>query len=95
MRLTIIADDKRVGVDGLFFESVELPQLDPTIHAVQWYGGHGEVEYKTRFENGVFVKPANVLITDVTPFQFAVDVWSAAKLAAEEARAVEILRTQT
>jgi hypothetical protein len=87
MRLTIIADDKRVGVDELFFEPVELPQLDPTIHAVQWYGEYGEVEYKTRFENGALVKPANVLITDITPFQFAVGAWNAAKLAEEQAQA--------
>lgn len=79
MRLTIIADDQRVGVDELFFEPISLPQLDPTIHALQWYGEYGEVEYKTRFENGALVKPANRLITDVTPYRFAVDAWNAAK----------------
>lgn len=77
MRLTIVADDQCVGIDQLFFEPVELPQLDPTIHAVQWYGEYGEVEYKTRFENGALVKPANLLITDVTLFQFAIDAWNA------------------
>jgi hypothetical protein len=46
---------------------------------VQWYGEHGEIEYKTRFENGALVKPANVLITDLTPFQFAIDAWNVAK----------------
>lgn len=86
MKLTIIADDKRVGVDDLFYEPVELPQLDASIHAVQWYGEYGEVEYKTRFENGALVRPANLLITNVTPFQFAVDAWSAAKLAEEQAQ---------
>ena len=78
MKLTIIADDKRVGVDGVFYDSIELPQLDSTIHAVQWYGEYGEVEYKTRFENGALVRPANLLITDVTHFQFAVDAWNLA-----------------
>jgi hypothetical protein len=79
MKLTIVADDGAVGVDGAFFSELALPQLDPAIHAVQWYGEYGEVEYKTRFENGALVKPANVLITDSTPFQFAVDAWSAKK----------------
>jgi hypothetical protein len=85
MRLTIIANDKCVGVNNLFFDPVELPQLDPTIHAVQWYGEYGEVEYKTFFENGIFVKPVNIIITDVTSFQFAIDAWEEVKTAREEA----------
>jgi hypothetical protein len=79
MILVIVADDKRVGVDGLFFEPVELPQLDPTIHAVQWYGEYGEVEFKTVFANGALTRPQNQLITDITPFQFAVAAWNAKK----------------
>jgi hypothetical protein len=94
MKLTIIADDKRVGVDGLFFDPIELPQLDSTIHAVQWYGEYGEVEYKTRFENGTLVKPANLLITNVTPFQFAVDAWSAKKAEIDAEVAVATLLVQ-
>lgn len=82
MKLTIVADDQCVGIDGEFFTFLGLAQLDSTIHAVQWYGEYGEVEYKTRFENGAIVKPANVLITDVTPYQFAVDAWNATKAAA-------------
>lgn len=87
MRVTIIADDKRVGVNNEFFEPIELPQLNPTIHAVQWYGEYGEVEYKTFFENGVIVRTANTIITDITPYQFAVDAWTKAKTAHEEAMA--------
>lgn len=90
MRLTIIADDKRVGVDELFFEPIELPQLDSTIHAVQWYGEYGEIEYKTRFENGALVRPANLFITDVTPYQFAVDAWNTAKAAKADIPVTEV-----
>jgi len=79
MRLTIIADNNCVGVDGEYFASLDLSQLDPSIHAVQWYGEYGEVEYKTCFEGGVLVKPANLLITDITPYQFAVEAWSVEK----------------
>jgi len=92
MRLTIIADDQRVGVDELFFEPIALPQLDSAIHAVQWYGEYGEVEFKTRFENGEFVKPENLLITDVTPFQFAVDAWSAVKAEFDAAAAAAVVQ---
>lgn len=80
MRLTIIADDKRVGVNGEFFEPVDLSRLDPAIHAVQWYGNFGEVEYKQQLQNGALVKPANAVITSIAPYQFAVDVWKAAKV---------------
>lgn len=83
MRLTIVADDKCVGVEGEYLSPIDLTQLNSSIHAVQWYGEYGEVEYKTRLENGAFVKPANVLITDVTPYQFAIDAWTTAKEAHE------------
>jgi hypothetical protein len=85
MRLTIVADDGAVGVDGYFFESLDLSQLDPTIHAVQWYGNSGEVEYKTRLENGNFVKPQNQAISSIALYQFALDAWNAAKADQEQA----------
>jgi hypothetical protein len=79
MKLTIVADDGAVGIDGEFFSALDLSQLDQTIHAVQWYGEYGEAEFKTVFANGALTKPQNQLITDVTPFQFAVDAWNAKK----------------
>jgi len=79
MKVTIVADDNSVGIDGEFFSPLDLSQLDPSIHAIQWYGEYGEVEYKTRFENGALVKPVNVVITDAAPYQFAIDAWNAAK----------------
>jgi hypothetical protein len=84
MKLTIVADDGAVGIDGKFFSKLDLSQLDSTIHAVQWYEEHGEVEYKERIENGTPVKPANVLINNVTLYQFAIDAWNAAKTAEDE-----------
>lgn len=79
MRLTIIPDDSAVGVDEEFFFPIDLSQMDLSIHAVQWYGEYGEIEYKTRLEEGVLVKPANTVITDVAPYQFAVNAWTVAK----------------
>jgi hypothetical protein len=79
MKLTIVADDQCVGVDGEFFAPLELTQLDPAIHALQWYGDYGEIEFKTVFANGAITKPQNQLIADITPFQFAVDAWNAKK----------------
>jgi hypothetical protein len=79
MKLTIVADDQCVGIEGEYLAPLNLSQLDPAIHAVQWYGEYGEVEYKTVFANGALTKPQNQLITDITPFQFAVDAWNAKK----------------
>jgi hypothetical protein len=79
MRLTIVADDNAVGIDGKFFSPLDLSRLDPSIHAVQWYGDYGEVEFRPRREGGVLITPSNVLITDIAPYQFAVDMWNAAK----------------
>ena len=85
MKLVIIADDARVGIDALNYDGLDMSQLDPSIHAVQWYGEYGEVEFKTKFENGQIVKPQNQIITDVAPYQWAVDVWSVAKAADDAA----------
>lgn len=79
MKLTIVADDNSVGVDGEYFGPLDISQLDPAVHAVQWYGEYGEVEFKTVFANGALTKPQNQFITDITPFQFAVDAWNVAK----------------
>lgn len=79
MKLTIIAEDNSVGIDGTFLYPLDLLQLDASIHAVQWYGEYGEVEYKTQLANGIPVKPANSFINDVAPYQFAIDAWTAAK----------------
>ena len=88
MKLVIVADDKRVCVDGVCFDDLNMSSLDTSIHAVQWYGEYGEIEFKTKFENGQITKPQNQIITDVTPYQWAVDAWNVAK-AAEEAAAAE------
>lgn len=87
MKLVIIADDARVGIDALNYDGLDMSQLDPSIHAIQWYGEYGEVEFKSKFENGQIVKPQNQIITDVTPYLWAVDAWNEAK-AAEEAAIV-------
>lgn len=69
MRLTIIADDGVVGVERDFRE-VDLSDLDSDIHAVQWYGSEGQVEYRDD-------RP-NLLITDMSKFQKFVGRWNAA-----------------
>jgi hypothetical protein len=72
MRVTIIADDSKVVVEGQL-EIVDLSTLDEEIHAVQWYGTVGEVEYKHDYiEN---TRKPNDRITDFSPYQKFVDAW--------------------
>ena len=85
MKLTIIADDRLVVIDGEALANIDLSSLDPSIHAVQFYGEFGEVEYRPVFSNGAIVKPQNRAFIDVTEFQSAIDAFNAekARLAAE------------
>lgn len=55
MRLTIIPNDNMVIIDGVG-AIVDLSHLPATVHAIQWDGSAGEVEY---------VKPANRRITSL------------------------------
>lgn len=89
MKLVIVADDKRVCVDGVCFDDLDMSQLDPTFHAVQWVGEYGEVEYKSVFADGVITKPNNQVITDLAPYQWAIDAWNVAKAAKEAVIAAE------
>ncbi len=44
MRATIIPSDQFCSVDGVGFNGVDMTSVAPEVHAVQWYGSHGEVE---------------------------------------------------
>jgi len=51
MRVTIIPEDKWIRKDNV---SAHLPEWnfnDPDIHAIQWYGDHGEIEWKNPQRN--------------------------------------------
>lgn len=69
MRVTIIADDGKVGVDGVF-RAVDLSALDPNIHAVQWDGVTGHIEFKDR--------SPEQQITAISAFRSFIDDWTAA-----------------
>lgn len=76
MRVTIIPADQVVGIDGAFRGPLDFSLADE-IHAVQWFGEAGEVEYRPTLVEGRMVKPPNATITDLAPFQAALDAWAA------------------
>lgn len=86
MRVTIIADDNRVKVDGES-HTVNCSDLPADFHALQWDGASGEVEYRTvRCEHcGGRNKKPNMPISDLSPYQKFVDAWRVAKAAHDAA----------
>ena len=82
MRVTIIPADGSVSVNGVGFGELDLSFIDPSVHAVQWYETHGEVEIKDPVTGRMV---ANEVITSIDGFQAAIDVWRAAKTIEEEA----------
>ena len=93
-----------VTVDGVGFK-VGCANLPPHIHAIQWYGVAGEIEFiEMRDSAGAVFKLPNQVIHDFTPYQGYVDAWTAQKnvaaaeakrIAAEQAAAAEKLAAET
>ena len=94
MKLVVVADDARVVVDAVGYDELDMSQLNPTIHAVQWNGVYGEVEYKSVFANGEITKAQNQIITSIDSYQWAIDAWgvaNAAELAAIAAAVIPVV----
>jgi CO dehydrogenase/acetyl-CoA synthase epsilon subunit len=90
MKLVIVADDARVIVDAVCYDDLDISQLDATIHAVQWNGVYGEIEYKPVFVNGAITKASNQIITSIDSYQWAIDAWNVANDVAVAAIAAAI-----
>lgn len=69
MRVAIIGPSNKVNVNGVA-RRVDLTGLDPNIHAVQWDGQKGHIEFLNR--------DPEQHITDLSEFQIFVDRWIAA-----------------
>lgn len=62
-----------VCVDGVAFVGLDLSFIEPTVHAVQWYGETGEIERKG--DKGVENEP----IKSIEQFQQAISLWQTLK----------------
>jgi len=80
MRITIIPNDGFVSVDGEGYGELDLSFMDSSIHALQWYETEGEIERKDNRGRVV----VNEEITDITPYQQALDEWQVAKELSEQ-----------
>lgn len=74
MRVTIIPEENRVNVEGAS-ETVDCSELyAKDIHAIQWYGDKGEVEYWNPPGQLTGLKGPEA-ITDFAPYQKYFDAW--------------------
>ena len=69
MRITIIPADGNVGVNGEFRQIAGLQASYPNVHAVQFDGVSGHIEYSDG-------RP-NLSIVDMVAFQGTIDAWNA------------------
>lgn len=74
MRVSIIPEDGSVIKDGVGHLDLDLSFIDPAVHAIQWYGVEGEIEWQD--ERGHNVR--NETINSLAPFQAALDAWQVA-----------------
>lgn len=72
MKVTIVRPDGFVSIDGVAYSGLDMASVDQSIHALQWSGEAGEVEF-VNDEQGH--KPANVFIDSLDDFQGAIAVW--------------------
>ena len=66
-RITVINNDNGtidIMVNGENTADIPSDNLDPNIHAIQWYGDHGEVEYNDRNEEITDFSQFNQLLLD-------------------------------
>lgn len=56
MRLTIIRDMGLVHVDGNGFDELDMSDVPADVHALQWYGSNGEIEYNDGKPNSEIAK---------------------------------------
>jgi hypothetical protein len=74
MKLIIIPSDNTVIVNGVSAHDLDLSFIPSNVHAVQWYGDHGEIEIEDEYGRMV----ANQPIHSIDQFQAAIDAWEAA-----------------
>ena len=55
MRLTIVPEDRLIGIDGIFYHDIQqdLSWIPSNVYAVQWSDSSGEIEYNDGTPNEI------------------------------------------
>ena len=79
--LTIIKDDSFVKVDGYGIQPIDCSSLAANIHAIQFDGTNGHVEYNDG--------PNNEAITSISAYSAITDLWTSTKATVDKDEADE------
>jgi|LauGreDrversion4_2_1035121.scaffolds.fasta_scaffold1291711_2 hypothetical protein len=90
-RLTIIPVDGFCSVEGDGYIGIDMVSVPADVHAIQWYGTHGEVEIKDPL-TGKLVR--NEFITDLSAYQSVIASYWATRNAVEESQAAAMANDQ-
>lgn len=88
MRFVIIPSDGVVVVDGRGFDGLGLSFIDPSFHAITWFGDSGEIQVKD--VAGMIVE--NRPISTYSEFQPALDAWEVERAKADAPPTLEARR---
>jgi hypothetical protein len=88
MRVTIIPADQLVVIDGTSVIIDNMPIVNASIHAVQWYETNGTIEHKDTSNTNNVVLTHIEEITELSSFQEIIDI-ATAKIAADKIIAAE------
>lgn len=80
MNVVIVPSDGFVSVNGRGFGGLDLSWIVSEVHAVTWRGESGEIQI---VDPATLMSLRNDKITDLAPFQQALDQWEAARAAAD------------
>jgi len=85
MKITLISSDKSLGIDGVFYNGLDFSSVPTGIHAIQWDGVKGTIEYELDEDSN---KPPSDVITALPDYIASIQPsWDAAakELADKEA----------
>ena len=70
-RITVVPSDSLIIIDSQAARPIDFTGLDPLIHAIQWYGTSGWIEFVG--DPVTDTKPPNEYITSIAPYQTYID----------------------
>jgi len=81
-KVTIITTDSAVYVDNYWISEMDVSSVASNIHAIQWDGSNGHIEYNDGKKNEE--------ITDISPYQSIIDDHATKKAEQEAAEQAEV-----
>jgi hypothetical protein len=90
-RVTIIPVDGFCSVEGVSYNGIDMFSVPVEVHAIQWYGTHGEVEIKDTVTEKLV---RNEFIADLSEYQSVLASYWTTRTAAEASQAAAVTNDQ-